>query len=189
MDNASPLLHHQLVLSQLLAEVQQSLLTTPCHNNNLCAFHAHPGAPFVGKIARTGVYFNNREVAGDVYQSELLHDIQVIKQVPQLPPGKPLSLPPRLKLGPQVMNGIPSSETPSSQGPTSNAGVTIPESIVDNEAVRPKKRSRLDSYSTECTHENKLSEEQQVVVEAAIALAACKGSTVPDQQVKKFSTS
>jgi hypothetical protein len=191
-DSSFPLLVHRLILSQLLAKVQQSPSTVPCQPKPdifppLRTFSSSQGAAFVGNTFRTGVYFNNHEVDSDLHSSEVRYDLQISNQGLGLPGGKPLSVPPRLKLGPQMKNGIPSSGSASSQlSPIDD--VTPATLMLDNEAVRPKKRSRKSADSSKVMDERKLSEEQ-VVVEAALALSACKSSSVPDKQIKKFVSS
>lgn len=183
LDHPSPLPLRRLILSQLQSEV------TPCipKADAAPALQALVNPPNLSARTGTGVYFDNLEVEGDSHASQVRYDVQLSSRASELPAGKPLSRPPRLKFGPQMMNGQPSSATHGTRNSNTSIsvadGVIKPEETTVGQIERPKKRARIQKDSTKCTNE------QQVFLEAALALTACKNSSVPDQQVKRVASS
>lgn len=220
-DGPNPILSPQSILSQLLrvhhnphlsSITPSSLSKTASMSVGVSAARTMPAALSLGtkRRGRTGVYFNNREVEGE---SQICHDVRLSNQVSTklLPLGKPLGIPPRLKLAAPVMTGKPSLGLPPaapvmngkpSLGPPPAAKVPTPHHVLNKQPIvivenktspeeRPKKRPRNSvSKSLRATHNSRLSDEQQVFLEAALALAACKNASVSDDnKVEQTSSS
>jgi hypothetical protein len=195
----SPLMLHRLALSRLLSEIRVPRITpvsVPATDGRAAdvrpaatAARAMPLAPSLETKKRTGVYFNNCEMEFVLHPSQVRYDKKYSSKVSQLPTGRPLSIPPRLKCGPKLMNGVPSNVTQASSTSTPVTATEQLSSVAkknDAHENRPVKRARHDkAASASSPHERKLSDEQQVFLEAALALSVCKNASVSPNGVKK----
>mmetsp|Transcript_9659 Transcript_9659/g.17625 ORF Transcript_9659/g.17625 Transcript_9659/m.17625 type:complete len:229 (-) Transcript_9659:311-997(-) len=180
------------LLSESLAETNINRLESQSGDGSRSGGSGGAAVPHSNHAAsglkkRTGVYFNNREVGVDsLHPSVVRYNIQVTSRIPHMPVGKPMPLPPKLKIQPvgmvlsSVIQGVVSSDDEADEG----ASESDEERLVSRkhsrqnedkkeEQERPLKRFRNENKTS--FHEKKtLSNEEKGFVEAALALSGSK---------------
>mmetsp|Transcript_4137 Transcript_4137/g.8941 ORF Transcript_4137/g.8941 Transcript_4137/m.8941 type:complete len:231 (+) Transcript_4137:519-1211(+) len=141
------------------------------------------------QITRSGVYFNNREICNAIHPAQMRYDVRHVTKVPNLPVGMPLGKPPRLRVVnheflppiprtyndeplPGKINASPSGTEPShARKPAKRKKESI---LGGKPECKPSKRTRVVKIASinNCNSGNKLSNEQHLFFEAAIALSS-----------------
>ncbi|KAG7346994.1 hypothetical protein IV203_006063 [Nitzschia inconspicua] len=193
----SQLLFRRLVHSQLLSEAQEVPIVTPSSLPKadslqaVSSLRAMPAAPSLGskRRERTGIYFNNREVAADLYSSQVRYDVPYTSKVSKVPLGKPLPIPPQLQLSPHFRKSLSCSMTQEIKAtcanrPVAQLAIVEPSTYLEkdrSEEEKPKKRARFESQMTPL-HKRNLSNDERVFVEVALALSSRKNTSLPYKQ-------
>ncbi|KAG7364381.1 hypothetical protein IV203_037583 [Nitzschia inconspicua] len=198
LDAKSPLLFRRLVHSQLLSEAQEVPIVTPSSLPKadslqaVSSLRAMPAAPSLGskRRERTGIYFNNREVAADLHSSQVRYDVPYTSKVSKVPLGKPLPIPPQLQLSPHFRESLSCTMTQEINATCANRTVSQfaivePSTYLEkdhSEEEKPKKRTRRFENQMTPLHKRNLSNDEQVFVEVALALSSCKNTSLPYKQ-------
>ena len=139
------------------------------------------------KITRSGVYFNNREICNAIHPAQMKYDMRHVTKVPNLPVGMPLGKPPRLRVvNHELLPPIPRTYNDKSLPEKINASPSGTEPLHARKPAKRKKESIRDGKPeskppkhtrvveiasiNNCTFGNRLSNEEHLFFEAAIAL-------------------